>query len=1209
MNKLKIKQKLIIWFLLLVQMIALIFSILGMVKENNVLVTTNKQQSINADKRSTKKPVRDINPYYPNIDISNFGTQNAYAEKIKGNKVYTDSKTKEVQISIKDYAKDKTDFLKMFKTVKFSVSTHWDMGGKSSSIKTSANVITDVVLDIKEGGNSTQVFQQSDGKKANNFVRSTVSQSFNDEKLILKIIIDVSAESKPGGYIYSSGSASTSAKIDSSTTVDKMKKEDENSIKTYIQEQTIAFDSDTSTLLNSSLKNQGLDGRSNLEEIIKQTNEIINKSWVAKGLEDKWNSNSNTNMVIGNITTDNLKNMVTISYIKDDQKIGGEFMILDIKIKVLITLSNDYFSEIWKRIEIKPGKIVDPITNEIKDDVPEFKITKNKKSLYDPNDGVQGTIIFHNSAELIFQAINDEEKLFVNGDEIEVYTRKFYKKLTDDREKENGTSKYLIESEGVKDEANQPFQMTLTVEIRSSTNDLNFKWVGWDPEKNKEQGKLITQNGPDGKPNPLYDPSINPKTGMRNEKVFVNLPDMKFGNNTDRESSNFLFDPIDSEGEKITDPNKKQKGVIAETVVANKGIKSLEKMDLENVDRITRFQLDENFKRTKEKGEDLLEVINNDNYVSLPGLWWYDIILKDQVPKDSWTWNSDGSFKWNSPPNSDVVATRGSTIHKLIYINDGIEAYKKFTDLDFVKNNGDGIVTPLYPSLNNNSNYAIQGKHLTNYLLAKNLISNPDKISSLSYKETIKYWNMYVSEASGTYNGGFDPNDSKVDFQNAVGNPSFKINTSDMGFDPNEDMLRKTKLRIKNKIKQFLDKQGSYVGDEYEKYLTKFRNLMVGQDYKIYSFEKKVGEEPIEVLLDDMDLNDFVQIETESKNVQLILRANPNSWKVKGELEVEINNIKNYDETKVLNLDDLEFDEMRFNFETWTQDQKLNFKKNYITGLVEKIIDENKVVPEYEAEYGFDYFITISGYIGKDIENDVKETDKKIAEFLEKSNKQKLDISIISRGQSYQLEGRTHYTIYNDPTAPTAPEVPEVPGAKGKINLSKTKLESYEFNFTDSPNEVKYKFVENYIINPIQKSVYKLHKGLERNKDYIIALKGYEIDFKDDNEQLEIIRNFLLSTKVDTIEITVIGTRNKELDPMTIGRNQYTIKNTVDDNNIAPIDPNPIPEEPDDGEHDGDKQFNFKKNMWWIISLLVLSIIGTIAIVWFFKNKKDIKIK
>nr|WP_237237973.1 hypothetical protein [Spiroplasma citri] len=40
------------------------------------------------------------------------------------------------------------------------------------------------------------------------------------------------------------------------------------------------------------------------------------------------------------------------------------------------------------------------------------------------------------------------------------------------------------------------------------------KWYAWDPAKNPNQNDLIVPSI-DGKPNPKYDPEVNPETGKK----------------------------------------------------------------------------------------------------------------------------------------------------------------------------------------------------------------------------------------------------------------------------------------------------------------------------------------------------------------------------------------------------------------------------------------------------------------------------------------------------------------------------------------------------------------------------------------------------------------------------------------------------------------------------------------------------------------------
>ncbi|WP_339020233.1 hypothetical protein [Spiroplasma endosymbiont of Atherix ibis] len=239
-------------------------------------------------------------------------------------------------------------------------------------------------------------------------------------------------------------------------------------------------------------------------------------------------------------------------------------------------------------------------------------------------------------------------------------------------------------------------------------------WLGWNPKENLEQSKLIEKTLGDGKPNPDYDYLINPQTGMRNEYIYIER-NMKFP---------FYQNPLDKYGNRIKDFKDLNKGIIAEAIVANSGVTLLEKFDMSKVYQVDRLKLNEKLE-TIERHENIS--LNLNEQLSIEGLWQYVIYLKDYVKKEV-----DSS----NPGNEKFLATKGSTIHKLLYISNKAKDYTKFSSLDFIAK--DQNIFKFWDSL--------QGVHLKNYLIAYTTINTSQKIEQLTYEQVIMYWKKYVSD-------------------------------------------------------------------------------------------------------------------------------------------------------------------------------------------------------------------------------------------------------------------------------------------------------------------------------------------------------------------------------------------------------------------------------------------------------------------------------
>ncbi|MDW2892163.1 Mbov_0399 family ICE element protein [Mesomycoplasma ovipneumoniae] len=312
-------------------------------------------------------------------------------------------------------------------------------------------------------------------------------------------------------------------------------------------------------------------------------------------------------------------------------------------------------------------------------------------------------------------AKDNSEVLFINGKKIDVLDNQFETVLQDLRleQKENGgTNKYKIEIKKFKKnttEVEKSYSIDLTT--KSVVNVLQGKWFGWDPEKNINQKKLISEYllddsgneiiGQDGKKleNPEYDPNIHPQTGTKKQILWVK-------NNGSDLRDNIFYQDL-SIG----------KGFIAEGAVAGKGINLTFSQNFQD-DKATikRYKIDQgqktkftlspqatNFSSASRNQEGQEVKINNNefDYFSDSGLWLYRVGYE----------TDQQAFKLF-----------------LIGDNDNTKLFSDIVDSD--------IYIPFWQSP--------AGKKLEKYLSQVRGF-NSKYIEKLSYEKIIAHWKSYIN--------------------------------------------------------------------------------------------------------------------------------------------------------------------------------------------------------------------------------------------------------------------------------------------------------------------------------------------------------------------------------------------------------------------------------------------------------------------------------
>ncbi|EXU60945.1 Mbov_0399 family ICE element protein [Mesomycoplasma ovipneumoniae] len=342
----------------------------------------------------------------------------------------------------------------------------------------------------------------------------------------------------------------------------------------------------------------------------------------------------------------------------------------------------------------------------------------NQTSSADANPNVYGgEFEFVGDVKVKFNGAKDNsEVLFINGKKIDVLDNQFETVLQDLRleQKENGgTNKYKIEIKKFKKgttEVEKSYSIDLTT--KSVVNVLQGKWFGWEPNKNINQKKLISEYllddsgneiiGQDGKriENPNYDPNIDPQTGTKKQILWVK-------NNGSDLSDNIFYQD-----------NTIGNGFIAEAAVAGKGINTTFSQNFQD-DKATikRYKIDQSQKKK--------------------------FSLSPQVTtfSSSPTNNGQGQEVKINNNEFDYFSDSGLWLYRAGYETDQ-QAFKLFLI-------GDNDNTKLFSDIVNSDIYipfwqSPAGKKLEKYLTQVRGF-NSKYIEKLSYEKIIAHWKSYIN--------------------------------------------------------------------------------------------------------------------------------------------------------------------------------------------------------------------------------------------------------------------------------------------------------------------------------------------------------------------------------------------------------------------------------------------------------------------------------
>ncbi|UUD36635.1 hypothetical protein NPA08_02295 [Mycoplasmopsis citelli] len=434
-----------------------------------------------------------------------------------------------------------------------------------------------------------------------------------------------------------------------------------------------------------------------------------------------------------------------------------------------------YNKNLSSRLRIIPGKFLDltrPFSYKLINDVP----TRDPQDTKSINEQWGGRWFYHTDASVNFNTtLREDEALIINENKIDVLDQNFHYDLKDlrkssskneDKEQKDKLSNVYKIAIVKYDKANvnqsnrrELYRYETELVINSLGSDLQGKWYGWDPENNPHQreliepylknetGEYILNSRKEKIPNPKYDPLINPKTGTKEEILWVDYT----GYDKLPENTRFLQDPRNYNGElleydvrdgRLLDKYGNFKrdvryGFIASGSVVGKGVNL--SSNTNNIELAQRFKVNQqnggNTFSVTSKSE--VDITNNDNdYFSNSGLWLYTLRDKENID-----------------------------IYKMFYIGN-ISPQEQFTQV--YKNTQ---IKPFWSTYH--------GKHLQEYLINNKLVTESD-IKKLPYDQVINFWKRYVSStykiSSGDeFNDGNKDRDNGISFIDKNGNLNTRL--------------------------------------------------------------------------------------------------------------------------------------------------------------------------------------------------------------------------------------------------------------------------------------------------------------------------------------------------------------------------------------------------------------------------------------------------
>ncbi|WP_339023948.1 hypothetical protein [Spiroplasma endosymbiont of Agriotes lineatus] len=227
-----------------------------------------------------------------------------------------------------------------------------------------------------------------------------------------------------------------------------------------------------------------------------------------------------------------------------------------------------------------------------------------------------------------------------------------------------------------------------------------------------------------------------------------------------------------------------------------------------------------------------------------------------------------------------------------------------------------------------------QGRHLKNYMINCKKWNTDNDLAKLNFEAMLSYWRDYVS-----------------DIRNHLA-----VNESINNFKSLNDLnISALKMNAKN-IKTIRDKINKYVWQEINKIslLAIINKDYIIQIYKNQQWQKLTDDNLNELITNYQEQTKATMIRIKALNTSMILIGETNQFKF-------INNL-NYDESRVIDLSKIKYQNQEYNFKDKTKDNIFN---NYIMEYIKQGFKINKL--DEILVLDIDYQISSQGLNGKKI--------------------------------------------------------------------------------------------------------------------------------------------------------------------------------------------------------------------------------------------------
>lgn len=668
--------------------------------------------------------------------------------------------------------------------------------------------------------------------------------------------------------------------------------------------------------------------------------------------------------------------MFSISYSDEGQnniKIyckTSENKIFETVVAVNVKPTNEYYNKgIRERLEINVGKILD--------------INKNDGSLIDdkPSYNKKNNVFTYHAPIKLSLALQDHDKstiMKVNGIEVPIYNQKMEIELKD-RRKDKFTDKTNYKIEITSLENNQNTNFSFNIEIVSTSSSINFKWLGWNPTNDPNadeqyyQQWLMTQKtimDEQGNQinNALYRPDLNASNGTISNLIYVE--NKNDANQTFKHDNLFLQDNYDENWNKIDLITTTKSGYIAQAIVVNSGFKNILINPSDNVYRQklnkTTFEPETSWEKVDLKTE---------KQFSIPGLYHYKIQQLNFV---------DQVVLPIADEPEAVPAKAGTFIHKLIYIDNNVDALKNnFLNLDFIKDQ----------NINNNITIknmwdTYQAKHLKQFLAINNF--NIKNIHTLTYEKIISLWEEYVSTTAKAQK---------------LPKPDIFIDLKKYNF--NHFMLYcEYDFEFKNLVRQQVINN-----------LRTINNLHFEEhnDYQIMISNDNINFKA----LDAVNLKDLGDIKVNNFDFYIKIKALNSSIYLGGQTVFKATNTKNVN-NDFFDFAQLSIYNLNNNFSKFTTEKLKAYINNFIHNrMVETNKKWNYKLPILNKDYQIIYDDNLENFIN--------------------NNGSTLNVTIKALNNSVRAIGTINFNLINDFNAPEPEPIPEqdpIVDQDGKIDIA-----------------------------------------------------------------------------------------------------------------------------------------------------------------------------